>query len=151
MKRLPLLSSSLLVLSCLATPAVAQLTNLTNGTVPRIAQPSIQPCSTAPEPYYFNVQGQISRQLGPNEELRLLIRPILLNGGPIFGCEWISQCFRPVPDAQGNFTAVGQFGTNGAPRTWFSGSLPGQEISMGIRMPPSPNMYLKPRSGVLLA
>ena len=122
MQRLPLLASSLLAACCLALPAAAQLTNLTNGTVPRIATPNIQPCSSAPEPYYFNVQGTISRQLGANEEIRLLIRPILLNGGPIFGCEWISQCFRPSPDAQGNFTAVGQFGTNGRPRTWFAGA-----------------------------
>lgn len=122
MQRLSLLASSLFAASCLALPAAAQLTNLTNGTVPRIATPSIQPCSTAPEPYYFQVQGTVSRQLQPNEEIRLLIRPILLNGGPIFGCEWISQCFRPTPDAQGNFTAVGQFGTNGQQRSWFSGA-----------------------------
>lgn len=107
----------------LAASAPAQgLTVTTSGTVARIANPQIQPCSTSPEPYYFRVDGTLNRQLQAGEEVRLYVSPVLLNGGPIFGCEWIKQCNVAVPGAGGAISAVGQFGTNNVPRSWFSGA-----------------------------
>lgn len=114
-----------LAAAALALGVAAQAQTLlvqTSGTVPRLPTPNILPCSTAPEPYYFEINGIANVQLGPNEEVRLLVKPILLNGGPIFGCEWIKQCHTTTPDANGNVTFVAQFGTNNQQRSWFSGA-----------------------------
>ncbi|MGE0145497.1 MAG: hypothetical protein AB7I19_05465 [Planctomycetota bacterium] len=94
----------------------------TAGVVPPITNPNIAPCSTAPEPYYFAISGTVTGQINPNQELRLLVKPVLLNGGPIFGCEWIKQCYTTTPGAGGAITLVGQMGTNNQPRSWFSGA-----------------------------
>jgi hypothetical protein len=140
-----------LAAAALALGVAAQAQNLivqSSGTVPRLATPNIQPCSTDPEPYYFEINGVANVQLGPNEEVRLLIKPILLNGGPIFGCEWIKQCHTTTPDANGNVTFVGQFGTNGQQRSWFSGAQ--AEVMLAI-VPTSAPVCIRNPSSVALS
>ncbi|MBK8976870.1 MAG: hypothetical protein IPM29_13205 [Planctomycetes bacterium] len=125
----PLLS--LLCAALVAGSAATQTIQvLTTGTVPRIMNPSIGACSTSPEPYYFAISGTISGTIPPGAELRLVVRPILLNGGPIFGCEWIKQCDQTPPGANGQFTLVGQFGTNNVPRSWFAGAQ--AQVAVGV-------------------
>jgi hypothetical protein len=115
---------TILFAATVAIPATAQvsLTLNTSGTVPKVTAPNIQPCSVAPEPYYFAISGVVAGNLGPNEEIRLLVKPVLLNGGPIFGCEWIKQCHTATPDASGAITFFGQMGTNTQARSWFTGA-----------------------------
>lgn len=113
-----------MTLACLVAPVAAQvtLTVTTSGTVPRIpGTPFIPGCPTTIEPYYFAVSGTISQRPQPTEEIRLLIRPVLLDGTTIPGCTWVSQCQRAFVLPDNSFVVIGQFGTNNVPRSWFSG------------------------------
>lgn len=116
----------------------AQTITLTtpSGTVPRGPQPNLPTCSTAPEPYYFAITGTVTGSVPPGAEVRLIVSPRLLDGGPIFGCQWIKQCEPVVPDANGNFVAYGQFGTNDRARSWFSGAQ--AQVLVGVFSPSAP-------------
>lgn len=118
------LSRFAIVLGCLLAPLVAQptLTVVTTGAVPRVpGTPFIPGCPTTLEPFYFQIRGTISQALGPNQEIRLLVRPRLLDGSTIPGCTWVTQCQRAFVLPDNSFLVFGQFGTDNVPRTWFSG------------------------------
>jgi hypothetical protein len=113
----------LLAVSLVLAPCTAQtLTVLTAGTVPRIAgTPFIPGCPTTLEPYYFSVRGTIDQAPALNQEIRLLVRPHLLDNSTIPGCTWVSQCQRAFVLPDNSFVVIGQFGTDNVQRSWFSG------------------------------
>jgi hypothetical protein len=114
---------SALALALLTASVAGQtLTLSTAGTVPRIPPvPFIPGCQTTPEPHYFAVSGTISQRPAANQEIRLLVRPYLLDGSTIPGCAWVSQCQRAFVLPDNSFVVIGQFGSDNVPRSWFSG------------------------------
>ena len=144
-----ILSTLAAAAALLAGSLAAQTITITTqpGTVPRLPQPTLPTCSTAPEPYYFAIDGTIQGNIPAGAELRLIVEPRLLDGGPIFGCQWIKQCEPIIPDAQGNFRGIGQFGTNDRVRSWFSGAQ--AQVVVGVYSPNFPVCNRDPFTGSL--
>lgn len=112
-----------LLAALVSAPLAAQtLTCVTSGVVQRIpGTPFIAGCPTVPEVYYFSITGTISQAPPSSQEIRLLVRPTLYGGGTIPGCEWVTQCQRAFVLPDNSFVVIGQFGTAGQPRSWYSG------------------------------
>jgi hypothetical protein len=97
----------------------------TDGEVHRLERPQHASCWTAPEVYFFAVEGSL-KDLPAGHHLVMLVSPVMWDGRQL---RYFAQCIPPVVDRRGDFVAIGQVGSEEVPGGgWFAGQ--GAEVVM---------------------
>jgi hypothetical protein len=120
----------------------AQVRLHTDGEVRRLDRPQHATCWTAPEVYFFGVEGSV-KNLPADHHLVMLVSPVLWDGRQL---RWFTQCIPPVIDRRGSYLAIGQVGSEEvAGGGWFGGQIAEVVMIIADQRPPAGRSFASPQ------